>query len=187
MLETRFKRSFAVIDASCLICLLHLSQSLPNADFITALALRYQAVYIPRYVMEEVRRKGRIRHRIRELVRRYPVLEICDINNRYDAQLLYDRRLNPEARIHRGEAEVIMQARERGVTEVLIDDRKGREMAERHTLVPKGTAKLLIEFKRIGVRGAEEVEPLIRLLLNLGKLQLREDVLDKLLAEAGES
>jgi predicted nucleic acid-binding protein len=187
MPHTRFERSFAVIDASCLICLLHLNQSVPHADFITALALRYQAVYIPRHVLEEVRRKGRIRHRMRELVRRYPVLEICDINNRYDAQLLYDRRLNPEARIHRGEAEVITQARERGVSEVLMDDRKGREMAERHTLVPKGTAKLLIEFKRTGVRCAEEVKPLMRLLVDAGKLQLKTDILDKLLDEVGES
>src|SRR5215216_3756323 len=187
MPQSRFQRSFAVIDASCLICLLHLNDSQPQTDFIRALALRYQAVYIPRYVMEEVRRKGRIRHRMRELIQRYPVLGICDIGNRYDAQLLYDRHLNPGVRIHRGEAEVIAQARERGVSEVLMDDRKGREMAELHTLVPKGTAKLLIEFKRIGVPGAERVEPLLRLLLNAGKLLLREDVLDELLDEAGES
>ena len=68
-----------------------------------------------------------------------------------------------------------------------MDDKKGREMAEFHTLTPKGTAKLLVEFKRTGVRGAEEVRPLIRLLLNAGKLQLKDNVLDKLLGEAGES
>jgi len=135
--------------------------------------------------MEEVRRKGRIRHRMRELIQHYPVLEICDINNQYDTQLLYDRQLNPDARIHRGEAEVIIQAREREISEVLIDDKKGREMAEFHTLVPKGTAKLLIEFERVNV--IEEAEPLIRLLLNAGKLQLKENVLGKLLDEAGES
>jgi predicted nucleic acid-binding protein len=184
MPRTRFQKSFAVIDASCLICLLHLKHSLPQPDFLKVLGLRYQAVYVPRYVLEEVRRKGRIRHRMHELIRRYP-LEICDIVNPYDAQLLYDRYRNPKARIHRGEAEVITQARERGISEVLMDDKDGRAMAERHTLVAKGTAKLLFEFQRMGF--VEGAEPLIQLLINAGKLQLKKDVLDKLLDEAGES
>lgn len=185
MPRTSFQKSFAVVDASCLICLLHLNQLLPRTDFLKALALRYQAVYIPRYVLEEVRRKGRIRHRVRELIQRHPILEICDIDSRYDARLLYDRRLNPTARIHRGEAEVITQARERGITEVLMDDKDGRTMAERHTLIPKGTAKLLTEFEKMGV--VEEAEPLIHQLINIGKLQLKKDVLNKILTEARES
>lgn len=184
MPQIRFQRSFTVIDASCLICLLHLNRSLSQTDFLQALALRYQAVYVPRYVLEEVRRKGRIRHRMREIIQRYPILEICEVVNQYDAQLLYDRHRNPKARIHRGEAEVITQAREREISEVLIDDRKGRKMAERHTLVAKGTARLLIEFKRTGI--IEEAQPLIQLLRNAGKLWLSEDELTKLLAEVGE-
>lgn len=156
-----------------------------HPDFLQALTLRYQAVYVPQYILEEVRRKARIRHQIAELIRLHPILEICDVNNQYDAQLLYDRHLNPKARIHRGEAEVITQARERRITEVLMDDRKGRQMAERHTLIAKGTAKLLIEFERMGV--VEEAEPLIQLLLNAGKLRLKEDILRKLLDETKES
>ena len=185
MPRTRFQKSFTVIDASCLICLLHLNHSLPQPDFLQALALRYQAVYVPRYVLEEVRRKGRIRHRMHELIQRHPILKICDVNNQYDAQLLYDRHLNPKARIQRGEAEVITQARERGISEVLMDDRKGRKMAERHTLIPKGTARLLIEFERNGV--VQEADPLIRLLRGAGKLRLKDDELNKLLDEAVES
>ena len=117
MPRTQFQKSFTVIDASCLICLLHLNQSLPQPNFLQALALRYQAVYVRRHVLEEVRRKGRIRHRMHELIQHHPILKICDINNQYDARLLYDRHLNPKARIHRGEAEVITQARERGISE----------------------------------------------------------------------
>ncbi len=158
MPQTRFQRSFTVIDASCLICLLHLNNSLSQTDFLQALALRYQAVYIPQYVWEEVRRKGRIRRQMYELIRRHPILEICDIVNQYDAQLLYDRYRNPKARIDRGEAEVITQARERGISEVLIDDRKGRKMAERHTLIAKGTARLLIEV--IGSASLMTTDPL---------------------------
>jgi predicted nucleic acid-binding protein len=181
MPQTRFKKSFAVIDASCLICLLHLNNSLPQSDFLQALALHYQSVYIPQYVWEEVRRKGRIKRRIHELIQRHPILEICNIVNQYDAQLLYDRYRNPKARIHRGEAEVITQARERGVSEVLMDDKRGRKMAELHTLIAKGTARLIIEFEKIGI--VEDARILIKLLRNAGKLRIKEDELSKLLAE----
>jgi predicted nucleic acid-binding protein len=121
---------------------------------------------------------------MRRLIQQYPILEICDVTNRYDAQLLYDRHRNPAARIDRGEAEVITQARERGISEVLMDEGRGRKMAERHTLVAKGTAKLLIDLKRTGV--VEKVEPLIRLLRDADKLRLDDSLLDKLLHEAGE-
>src|SRR5436853_7824605 len=123
MPRSRFPRSLAVIDASCLICLLHLNYSLPHPDFLKALSLRYDAVYIPRYVQEEVRRKGRIKHRLQEIVEHHPILKICNVESEYDAQLLYNRSRNPLAPIDRGEAEVITQARERKIFEVLIDDK----------------------------------------------------------------
>jgi predicted nucleic acid-binding protein len=185
MPQTRFPKSFTVIDTSCLICLLHLNDSLPGQDLLQALALRYHSVYVPRYVLEEVRRKGRIKHRVKELIQRHPILEICDVVNDYDAQLLYDRHRNPHARIDRGEAEVITQARERSVSEVLIDDKKGRQMAERHTLVARGVGRLLIEFKLIGV--VEEAGPLINMLRDADKLRLGEREVQKLLVEAGEA
>ena len=58
-------------------------------------------------------------------------------------------------------------------------------MAERHTLIPKGTARLLIEFERNAV--VQEAGPLIQLLRGAGKLRLKDDELNKLLNEAGES
>ena len=132
-----------------------------------------------------MRRKGRIKHRLHEILQRYPILEICNVVSEYDAQLLYDRYRNPQSTIDRGEAEVITQARERGVSEVLIDDGKGRKMAERHSLVARGTGRLLVDFKFIGV--IEEVEPLIKMLLSAGKLRLSEKKIQKLLVEAGEA
>ncbi|MBC7910369.1 MAG: DUF3368 domain-containing protein [Pyrinomonadaceae bacterium] len=184
MPRSRFQKSFAVIDASCLICLLHLKDLLPQPDFLQALSLRYQTVYIPRYVQEEVRRKGRIRHRLLDVIQRYPILEICNVESEYDAQLLYDHHRNPRAPIDRGEAEVITQARERRVFEVLIDDRKARATAEELNLIVKGTAKLLVEFETIGI--IEKAKPLIEMLRKAGKLRLSEKLFKEILKQAGE-
>ncbi|HEV2765252.1 MAG TPA: hypothetical protein VGV38_19875, partial [Pyrinomonadaceae bacterium] len=173
------------IDASCLICLLHLNSSLPKPDFLQALALRYRAVYIPQYVLEEVRRKGRIRRTLNELIHRHPILEICNVTDEYGAQLLYDRHRNPNAKIQRGEAEVIMQARERRITEVLIDDKKGRKMAVKHTLVTVGTERLLVDFKRLGI--VDEVKPLIKMLRRVKKLRLKDSRVKEILDEVGEA
>jgi len=52
-------------------------------------------------------------------------------------------------------------------------------------LVARGTGRLLVDFKFIGV--IEEVEPLIKMLLSAGKLRLSEKKIHKLLIEAGEA
>lgn len=184
MPRSRFQKSFTVIDASCLICLLHLNDSIPHLNFIQALSLRYDLIYIPRYVFEEVRRKGRIKHRLQELTQHSPVLRICDVESEYDAQLLYDRYRNPHAPIDRGEAEVITQARERRIFEVLIDERKGRTIAEELNLIVRGTAGLLVEFETSGI--IEKAQPLIEMLRKAGKLRLKEKLFKEILKQTGE-
>jgi predicted nucleic acid-binding protein len=184
MPRSRFSKSFTIIDASCLICLLHLTDSLPEIDFLQALSLRYQVVYIPRYVQEEVRRKGRIKHRIQEIIQHHPILKICNVESEYDAQLLYDRSRNPLAPIDRGEAEVITQARERRIFEVLIDDKYGRKKANELNLIVAGTVGLLIEFKRLGI--VETIKPLIEMLRKARKLHLKEGLFKSVLKQEGE-
>lgn len=165
-----------VIDASCLICLWDL-------DLLPKLSLRYNTVYIPRHVLDEARRKGRAKKRLQELIEEYDaLLKVCDVGNPFDAQLLYDRFLNPESPIHRGEAEVIIQAREQGVSEVLIDDKDGRKIAMRHTLNVRGTLGVLIELKQIEI--IEEVKPLIAKLGS--KLRISRKVLKEELEKVGE-
>lgn len=181
MPRSRFKKSFAVIDASCLICLLHLNDSILELNFIQALSLRYDVIYIPRYVLNEVRRKGRIKHKLQELIQDSPILQICNVENEYDAQLLYDRHRNPYAPIDRGEAEVITQARERRIFEVLIDERKGRIKAEELNLIVRGTARLLIEFETSGI--IERAQPLIEMLRKAGKLRLKEKLFKEILKQ----
>jgi predicted nucleic acid-binding protein len=115
---------------------------------------------------------------LQELVNEYDVLlKVCDVGNQYDAQLLYDRFLNSESPIDRGEAEVIIQARERGVLEVLIDDKEGRKIATRHTLTVRGTLGVLIEFKKLDI--VKEIKPLVETLgskLRISSKLLREEL-----------
>lgn len=169
--------SAAVIDASCLINLWHL-------NLLSKLIIRYNRVYVPRHVVDETRRKGRRWHRFRELVQALPFLEICDAGNPCDAQLLYDRNLNPSAPIDRGEAEAIIQARERGIGAILIDDLQGRRLAEQHSLQVRGTIGLLIEFKKIGFIKA--VRPLVETLRRDLHFRISEELLTEQLKEVDE-
>ena len=173
----------AVIDTSCLIHLWKL-------ELISKLVVRFNRIYIPRYVEAETGRKGKLKNPLKELIKNNnPFLQICDIGNSYDVQLLYDRQLNPDANIDRGESEVIIQARERGISNVLIDDRKGRKMAVAHTLSVKGTLGILIELKRIGL--IESVTPLLWRIGNtkikvLKRLQVSPELFSDFLKECDE-
>jgi predicted nucleic acid-binding protein len=173
----------AVVDSSCLICLLHLDQSL-RLHLVQSLVIRYGAVYIPEHVLEEVGRKGKIRHRLQEMLRRYPFLKRCTVGDEWSAKLLYDRRLSPSARIQRGEAEAITQARELNVGEVLMDDRKARNIALNHGLRVRGIVGLLKEFKRADI--IPMIKPLIEKLRNDGKCRITDQLLKQELEEVGE-
>ena len=173
----------AVIDTSCLIHLWKL-------ELILKLNIRFNRIYIPRYVEEETGRKGKLKNSLKELIKNnHPFLQICDIGNPFDARLLYDHQLNPKANIHRGESEVIIQARERGISNVLIDDKDGRKMAVAHTLSVKGTLGILIELKRTGL--IESVTPLLLRIGNtknkiLKRLQVSPELFSDFLKECDE-
>jgi predicted nucleic acid-binding protein len=170
--------SAIVIDTSCLLYLWHL-------DLLPKLVIRYYPIYIPRHVLEEARRKGRSKQRLQRLLRDNPFLSECDVIDEYAAQLLYDRYRNPRARIDRGEAEVIIQARERGVATVLIDDLRGRKIAQQHNLNVRGILGLLKEFKKINY--VEEVRPLIEKIRKKPfHYWIGEELLKKELKEIGE-
>lgn len=157
----RFRRVVpgVVIDSSCLRCLLHL-------NLLLKLVLRYNAVYIPRHVWQEVSRAGRTRYQLRRLLKIYTFLKKYSVINEIDARIPYDRNLNPLAPVDRGEAEVVVQARELGISEVLIDDAAGRKIAQKHSLNVKGVLGLLKGFRQNGIIG--EVRPLME--------KLRKDI-----------
>lgn len=166
-----------VTDTSSLIYLLHL-------ELLPKVVIRYSVLYIPQYVLKETNRKGKGRYPLRGIMRHYKFIKRCSVTNELDVRLLYDRRLNPQAPIDRGEAEAIIQARERQVTEVLIDERRGRSVAERHSLHVRGILGLLIEFKRVGV--VSEVKPLIDKIKRDLDYRIAEELLQQALAEIGE-
>ena len=179
MPHPRVGKTAAVIDASCLIYLWYL-------DILPKLIVRYYPIHIPRYVLEEVRRKGRSKRRLQDLIKHKPFLKICDVINEYDAQLLYDRNRNPHATIDRGEAEVIIQARELSISEVLMDDRKGRKLAQQHSLNIRGVLGILKEFKKFGL--IQEVRPLVEIIKKKPfNYRIKEDVLKQELKEIGEA
>lgn len=153
MSQKNIEADSTVIDTSCLIHLWKL-------ELISKLVIRFNTIYIPRYVEEETGRKGRSKSRLKELIKTNdPFLQRCDIGNPFDVQLLYDRQLNPDANIDRGESEVIIQARERGISNVLIDDKKGKSLAEKHTLKVFDLLDILGSLKRNHI--IDEVKPFI--------------------------
>lgn len=159
MPRRQFLRLQAVIDSSCLQCLLLLDFAFPGLAIARGLQLHYETIHIPDHVWNEVGRRSRRRFQLRKFVRNHPFFKRCSITNPHDSKLLYDRRTNPEARIHRGEAEAIIQARERGLTEILIDERRGTSIAKAHSLNPRGVLGLIKELKLLGI--IEEPRPLV--------------------------
>ena len=157
MSDSKTPRGAIVTDTSCLINLLHLHYSMER-DLIPKLSLLFATIHIPKYVWKEFGRKMDPPE-VQNVMRDYPFLKLCNVGSETDAKLLYDKRLSPKAPIDRGEAEAIVQARELGVSEVLIDERKGRRIAESHSLSVRGVLGLLTELKRNGV--VREVKPLI--------------------------
>lgn len=87
--------------------------------------------------------------------------------------------------LDRGEAETIVQARERKASTVLMDDLKGRLVASRHTVAVRGTLGLLKEFRQIRIIGP--VQPLIKKLQNDLGYRIDLKTLKQVLEELEES
>lgn len=167
----------AVIDTSCLLNLFHLA-------LISKIHLCYSTVYIPRYVLSEAE-KWHHPDELRRLLKHYSVLKKCSVGDKHQAELLDDPRLNPDAQIDRGEAEAIVQAKERGVSEVLIDERKGTKTAQEHSLNVKGTLGLLRDLERMRI--ILQVAPLIAQLRSTPRgFWLSDAVVNQVLNEVGE-
>lgn len=185
MARTRFVKLRGVIDASCLIRLLYLNDSSPNLYLFRALNLRYSVIYIPEQVWEEVSRRGRSKRRFRRFVEQYPFFEKCEVGDKYRAQLLYDRQRNPDAPIDRGEAEAIIQASEREITDILIDDRQAAKFAQRHSLNTRDTLELIVELNRNRV--IADAKSLVELLHANRKFKLKQRRLEEVLKEIVDS
>ena len=182
--KARRAKPEAVIDTSCLTCLLHLG-------LLQKLGYRYRVVRIPRHVWNEVyqwneerrsREKKPSIYQLQTLLRQeYPRFKKCYVTDAHRVQLLTDRKQNLKTYIDRGEAETIIQASElqiRGhkVSEVLIDERKGTEIARAFGFNVRGTAGVLALLERDRI-----IEERARVLIERCRSELRFRITDKVI------
>jgi predicted nucleic acid-binding protein len=109
----------AIIDSSCLICLVHL-------NLASKLALYFDVVFVPRNVQIEFNRKHRSRYRLNK-VYEAGVFQRCMCKDETNFLLL-------AADLDAGEAEGLVQAQERGAEFFLVDERKARTIGVRQGL-----------------------------------------------------
>jgi len=176
MARRRMAAGTAVIDTSCLLNLLSL-------NLLAKAVLRYGVIYVPQHVLAEVNARWHDPDGLRRLLKHHTFLRKCSIGDENRVKLLYDRRTNPRAPIHRGEAEAIVQASERRASEVLIDERAGTKIAQQHSLNVNSTLGLLLDFKRMGI--IPKLEPQIKHLRRTN-FWLSDSVVKRTLEEAGE-
>lgn len=157
----------AIIDSSCLICLVHL-------DLASKLALYFDVVYVPRSVQLEFNRKHRSRYRLNKLFDA-GVFQKCMGKDETNFRLL-------TAELGAGEAEGLVQAQERGAEFFLVDERKAREVGVRQGLTSYGTLRLLARFCLEGY--AEDIWGLVRRLRRERHFRIADEVVRMAIASA---
>ncbi len=157
----------AIIDSSCLICLLHL-------NLASKLALYFDVVYVPRSVQIEVNKKHRSRYHLNKLFGA-GVFRKCVYKDETNFQLL-------TVELDAGEAEGLVQAQEQGAEFFLADERKARSMSVRRGLTPCGTVRLLARFSLEGY--ADDTWTLVRRLKKERDFRVGDEVIRQAIASA---
>lgn len=126
------------------------------------LAALFDEVYVPEAVYEEVvnsdspRQYGR--DELSKMVKE-GIFQLYHVENSYLVKKLYGK-------LHEGELEVIVGAKELDFKFVLIDEHAARTLAKTFLLKPIGTIGVLIFAKKKGL--IEEVKPLLDILTKHG-------------------
>lgn len=165
------------MDSSSLIALDHL-------NLIGNLSLLFGIVLLPKAVRAELRRRRNMRLRLRSLLRDYEFVRACE---EYDpgAVELLRQEMNRRGKKDRGEMEAIVQATDMG-SAVVMDDRWGRRLAERHGLDTYGTLWILKRLHEMGhLPGARFREDLLK--LQRKGIRLPKEEVHSILAELTES
>lgn len=148
--------------------------SLSLAGHLDLLRHLYQEVVIPTAVRAEVLAGGRSGRGVEEL-QAAEWIKTVSLEDPGRADLLSD--------LHRGEAEVIALAQERGASLVILDERLARRHALRLGLTITGTVGVFLKAKEKGL--VPSVEPLIKQILDHG-IHLSPDLVRRALWLAGE-
>ncbi|MGD0268645.1 MAG: hypothetical protein ABSB14_06250 [Candidatus Sulfotelmatobacter sp.] len=157
----------AIIDSSCLICLVHL-------NLASKLAFYFDVVYVPRNVQIEINRKHRFRYRLNKLFEA-GVFQKCMCKDETNFRLL-------STELDAGEAEGLVQAQERGAEFFLVDERKARAIGTRQGLILYGTLRLLARFCLEGYE--EDLWDLVRRLRREPGFRVADEVVKNAIAAA---
>jgi len=139
------------------------------------LQLLFGKIYIPPAVQREILVSGQGRPGAYEVATENWVL-VADIEDWTAVQLLRDR-------LDAGESEAIVLALEKKADLVLIDEARGRRVAEAHGLNRSGTIGILIMAKKRGL--VAEIQPLLDRLLEVG-FRMDEELYQTALTLVGE-
>ncbi|MBI3600927.1 MAG: DUF3368 domain-containing protein [Nitrospinae bacterium] len=134
----------------------------------------YADVYIPYQVKEEIMAGGKQGIGVHEL----KASQWIKIENVSDME-----KVNLLCELEQGEAEVIILAKEKGISHVLIDEKVARLQAKVLGLDVMGTLGLLLKAKKKGLIPA--IKPLIEKILEHG-IWIRDDLVKGILKESGE-
>jgi len=157
----------AVIDSSCLICLVHLGLA-------SKLGLYFDIVYVPRNVQIEVNRKHRSRYRLNKLFET-TIFQRCIGKDETNFLLL-------AAELDAGEAEGLVQAQERGAEFFLVDEKKAREIGMRQGLTLYGTLRLLARLCLEGYAG--DIWDLVQKLRSQRNFRVDDEVVRRAITSA---
>ncbi len=159
-----------IIDSSSIIALLSL-------NLLQYLELLYKKIHIPSQVLKEVSRKGRSRHQLNNLMER-ATFEKCIIIKKELVELLQaDKKLDS------GEAEAIVQAKEKRVNTLLIDEEKARKIAQGYEIKVIGILAILCRFKQLQI--IPDVKSCIKT-LKRKNFRFSPEIESKILQEANE-
>lgn len=134
----------------------------------------YNEVYISFGVKEEILAGGKKGIGVREL-RESPWLKIEKVFDIEKVNLLYE--------LDQGEAEVIILAKEKGIKQVLLDEKVARLQAKVLRLNVIGTLGLLLKAKKEGM--VSNIKPLMAKILENG-IWIKGEIVEGILKDAGE-
>ncbi len=138
------------------------------------LKILYDEIYIPVKVKEEILAGGERGVGVSEL-KASPWVKVEKVVDVEKVKLLYE--------LEQGEAEVIILAKEKGIKQVMIDEKIARLQAKILGLEVIGTLSLLLKAKKRGILSA--IKPLIIKMID-NAIWIKEEIVYGILKEAEE-
>jgi hypothetical protein len=150
--------------------------ALARVDQLALLPGLYGTVFIPRAVEQEVTGMGLNRPGAGE-VRAASWIQTCDVADQIAVSLLRER-------LDAGESAAIVLALEKQADMLLIDEAKGRRIAQSKGLAHIGTVGIVVLAKRRGILTA--IAPVLEQLMAAG-FRMNDDLMRTALKLSGES